>query len=64
MKPKTLIGVGMSKPTWHLGHDHVNNVARTCAPMARHLGSLTELPHVISVFDRNDKGKCGFSCGD
>jgi hypothetical protein len=64
VKPKTLIGVGMSKPTGHMDHDHVDNVARPCMPRARQIDPLTESAHVFSTIDRIDEGGSGSSYGD
>ena len=53
----------MSKPTRHLDHDQVNNVARTCTPLARHVDSMTESRLVNSAIDRTNAGKCGLFYG-
>jgi len=62
-EPKAPIGVGMSKPTWHLDDDQANNVARTGTPAARHVRSMTESRLVNSTFDRTNAGKCGLFYG-
>jgi hypothetical protein len=53
----------MSKSTRHLDHDQVNNVARTCTPVARHVDSRIESRLVNTTFVRANAGKCGLFYG-
>jgi hypothetical protein len=58
MRPKSLIGVEMSKWTWNLDHDRANIVARPRTPVPRHVDSMTESRLVNSTIDRTSEGKC------
>jgi hypothetical protein len=56
MKPKTLIGVGMSKSTWHLFRDEATATANLRSSVALHAGTKTH--HFTSTFVRSNFDRC------
>ena len=54
MKPKTLIGVGMSKSTWHLNLDEATDAVNLRPSVALQ----TKTHHFTSTFVRSNFDRC------